>query len=591
MYEVMLDGKPLWAPGNALYCLTEAVIHSELNSSGYFDMTVPKTNPLYSQIESGVNTITIYKNGKEDWSGLVQDVTVDFNGSKAVYVVGVLTYLLRTVQPQHNFLAMVGTDEPDVTYYSTKRKIIEYLLNQHNAQIENGKRFYLGIVDDSIGNEYYELNMDFQYTWEVLKQLTSDTGYYRVRKRDDGNFWLDFVTIENYGKRSSQEIRFASNLLEYKNKMAGIDICTAVLPLGEKLENSDVKGMDAYLRINSVNDGLDYITDPTAVAKYGLIKKFVRFEGVTDPNVLLDKARKYLEEYKAGYLDFTLTAIDMSMLDANIDDYDVGDYVHCICETLDTDVWLPVQSKDTDLLKLANNKVNLSKTPRIDTLTKAAITLAPAVNENSVLEQANDYSDGIGEECNGYTDAQLSVAKAEIGELLAEKATIEELNAFKIVVSEKDKEIDDSLQKFVEETGQNFDDMLLVVNGKAAIKDLSAVSARVGSLESDHVTTKDLSAVSARVGSLESDHVTTKDLTTLEANINNKLKVGGNPASWNPQTCTTGFEKRTGTVRLNVTRKTVNGQLVVTDVSLAGTTEFMTNLSLTQNSIWFLGTK
>lgn len=58
-----------------------------------------------------------------------------------------------------------------------------------------------------------------------------------------------------------------------------------------------------------------------------------------------------------------------------------------------------------------------------------------------------------------------------------------------------------------------------VVAQKATITDLNATNIRVGSLEADHVTTAELTATNGRIGALEADHVTTEQLNATNGRV------------------------------------------------------------------------
>ena len=51
IYEVLLDGKTLYYPGDLQCAVTNAKLEQALNDSGTFECDVPASNPLYNAME------------------------------------------------------------------------------------------------------------------------------------------------------------------------------------------------------------------------------------------------------------------------------------------------------------------------------------------------------------------------------------------------------------------------------------------------------------------------------------------------------------------------------------------------------------
>lgn len=88
MYEILLDGKSLYYPGDAINAVAEAKITEELNDSGYMDILVPPINPLYNCIYERKTVITVKKDSSIIWEGEVVDISENMKKEKKLYVVG-----------------------------------------------------------------------------------------------------------------------------------------------------------------------------------------------------------------------------------------------------------------------------------------------------------------------------------------------------------------------------------------------------------------------------------------------------------------------------------------------------------------------
>lgn len=79
--------------------------------------------------------------------------------------------------------------------------------------------------------------------------------------------------------------------------------------------------MRAY-KVNSYG-----VEDPVSIVKYGRIEKIVNFDKCTDPSTLRDLGGKTLFEARMEGLDLNVTALDLSLLENNIDSPDILDMI------------------------------------------------------------------------------------------------------------------------------------------------------------------------------------------------------------------------------------------------------------------------
>ena len=74
--------------------------------------------------------------------------------------------------------------------------------------------------------------------------------------------YLDYLTDDTYGSESTQRIYFGENMLDYSDTLSAADVCSAVIPLGYRLENSadnsQIGNLEKRLTIESVNGGSDW---------------------------------------------------------------------------------------------------------------------------------------------------------------------------------------------------------------------------------------------------------------------------------------------------------------------------------------------
>lgn len=369
MYEMTLDGKDFFAPANEKYTFIQLELHEALNDAGYIEAQVPSSNPEYENIKVAQSKVELIKDGKAKFRGKVQDVSVDFSKTKHLYIVGELSYLNESVQLQQKFIGI------------SKAQVLERVLAAHNTQSE--EKFYPGLV--AINNSTVNALIDYSYTLDLIRDVVcGDAGYIKITYRN-GRREIDIVPIEAYGKQSNQYIRFGSNLLDYVEENHGSTIVTAILAKGQKLEESTTEGLDSYLTVAELNGGSPILVNLAGVNTFGYKCRIVDFD-TNDVNTLMRLGKAYLTNYQFANLTLRLKAVDLSMVDSSQDDYDMGDYVRATCEPLNMDLWLPVRSKDTNILDLAQNSIDLGLT-RSKSLTEA--TTSGLTNIIEQLPQQN----------------------------------------------------------------------------------------------------------------------------------------------------------------------------------------------------------
>ena len=232
------------------------------------------------------------------------------------------------------------------------------MIEEHNSQVEKEKQFEIGIVDiDSA--EIKTLATNYETTWDFINTnfLEKYEGYLRVRY-ENGTRYLDYV--KQYGKVSTQVIRFGENLLDFQKYVKAEDVKTAIIPIGAN---------NVTIKTASGHDGKDYVFNQEAVNLYGRIYSKVDFSDITDPNILLKKAQEYLKKSINLAITIELTAADLHMIDVDIDSIGLGDLIPCVSQyhgllsTLgDVSTYYLVNKCEIDLENPANTKITLGKT-------------------------------------------------------------------------------------------------------------------------------------------------------------------------------------------------------------------------------------
>jgi hypothetical protein len=325
----------------------------ELNKTGNFDFSILPRHPNVDVINKLKSKIEVYEDSELLFSGRSLTDEIDFQRTGQVSCEGELAFLLDSVQRAHTY----GSESSEVHKADNNIDIFKALIAEHNSQMGAEKQFTIGTIDiDSV--PITKLSTNYETTWDFINTnfIGKYPGYLRVR-HENGIRYLDYV--KQYGKVSNQVIRFGENLLDLKKYTKAENIKTAIIPLGA----------NGQTKITNINGGKDYVYNQEAVDLYGWIFEKVDFPDVVDAQTLLAKAQEYLKTCVNLAITIELTAVDLHMIDVDINAIRLGDLVPCVSQqhgllsTMgDVSTYYLVSKYEIDLENPANNKIVLGRT-------------------------------------------------------------------------------------------------------------------------------------------------------------------------------------------------------------------------------------
>ncbi|MBQ2895037.1 MAG: phage tail protein [Clostridia bacterium] len=217
----------------------------------------------------------------------------------------------------------------------TVRELLTHIVDVHNSQLESYKHFVVGEITVTDPNDNLYLGIQRKNTFETIKEKLIDNlgGELQLRVVDGINY-LDY--LERIGEQKATKIALSHNMKSIAKEKDPSDYITRLIPLGAKLSVeetiTDDEGetttqtvqTEERLEITSVNGGVNYIDDTEAIAEYGLHIGYVEWDDVTEPSILLTKARAWLADNNKVKIKYSINTLDLSLLGLDIDDFDVG---------------------------------------------------------------------------------------------------------------------------------------------------------------------------------------------------------------------------------------------------------------------------
>ena len=347
MYKVKLNDKYIYHPWDKDLQICDPKLDTELNKNGSFSFVIYPDNPLYNQLEKLKSKVHILwfdsaGNEKEIFRGRVLSEETDFNGEKTVTCEGDLAFLLDTIQRPYS-----STVSPADRF--------KQLINAHNSQVEPDKQFQIGnitMTGDSVKvteNSYPDTRTDIEN-----KLLNVYGGYIRTREQD-GKYYIDY--LKEYDDKEGQAVRYGENILDITKYIKADDIKTCIIPLGAT--NS---ATGKAITIESVNNGVDYLYDQSAVDTFGKIYGTVSFSDVESPNTLKQKGQEQVEALKNLIVSIELTAVDLKDLGYDVKEIAVGDFIPVVSLPHGINSYMQVSKKSQNLKKPEDSSIVLGST-------------------------------------------------------------------------------------------------------------------------------------------------------------------------------------------------------------------------------------
>lgn len=321
-----------------------------LNSIDSFSFSILPSNAGFNRLFDFKTLIKVYNTNKSryEFYGRVLYSSTEMNESglitKEVTCESYLGYLCDSQQ--------LYVEEQNWTVTG----LLTHILNTHNEQVEIGKEFYVGTVDVEDPNDNLYVGIQRENTWETIKKKLIETLGGEIRFRIvDGKIYLDY--LKEIGEPKTTEIALSKNMKSIVREKDPTAYITRLIPLGAKLYDDS----EERLTVEEVNGGSIYLDDEEAIEYYGVHVGYVEFDDVTDASNLLSKAQSWLESNNKVQVKYSVTALDLSLLGLDIDDFEVGNYHPLKNALLDIDDTARIIKKNIDICEEIKSTIEVGE--------------------------------------------------------------------------------------------------------------------------------------------------------------------------------------------------------------------------------------
>lgn len=391
MYTVKCDGYPLLDLRDDEFMIYDPKVKVEVNTCGEGSFEIYKDHPYFGKLKKKKSIFEVADEIGVIFRGVMTSDSMDFNNGKAVDLEGLMAFFNDSIVPAYNF-------PEDFEITDTSRNVVEiyleWLINNHNSQVQEWQRFKLGNVTVADPNNYItRSDSTLPSTWEVLKKKLFESdlgGYLCIRYEADGNY-IDY--LKEFTLYNTQDVDFGKNLLDLKHESDANETYTAIVPIGAEIEVDSGEKDDSGNAIKikkkvtlesiadgvvsddiykvTLSNGLHALYSKSGVENYGWICAPISestFDDVTDATNLKTKSVNLLSGTGIMLSDTVeIIAADSHFTDAEIRSFriyrkiNVNSKIHGIEHSFDlTKLEIPLLSPQNTKITVGESKLTLT---------------------------------------------------------------------------------------------------------------------------------------------------------------------------------------------------------------------------------------
>ncbi|KFN92453.1 tail length tape measure protein [Tetragenococcus muriaticus PMC-11-5] len=320
------NGIEIHSPYNNDLKIDSDTLKPSINEIGTFNFTIYPNNPGWGKMQP-LTTLIKVEDVPHDFvlfEGRILQPTTD-QGDDRVLSESYLcedekAYLHDSVQSWEKF-----------TGNRTAEQLFRKAIATHNEQVEDYKRFEIGIIDMPDLSDNVRFMDDTDDTFDNIsdKLLENDNigGELRIRKENNVRY-IDWV--QEVGEEKKTPIRLRKNMLDMTKELDPTEIVTKLFPRGERLEGGgdDEESQNQSkprLTIADVNDGKEYLmANEELINEFGIQGGMQTWDDITQANILKSTAQKWLDNQLVATGKFNITVLDLSLLNLDPDRFWIG---------------------------------------------------------------------------------------------------------------------------------------------------------------------------------------------------------------------------------------------------------------------------
>ena len=447
MYQIKCDDFYLYDYRMPDLIVTDPKVKMAVNTVGEASFVIHSNHPYYSKLKMLKSIFEISDDIGVIFRGRMTNNSQDFHNSKAVDLEGLMAFFNDSIVRPFKFPEDFKEDPAYISATQSGNVVgffLNWLIDNHNSQVEDFQRFKLGNVTVSDPNNYITRSESkYSSTWEILKNKLFNSalgGYLCIRYEADGNY-VDYLA--DFELTNTQEITYSENLIDLKSEFDATNTYSAIIPLGAEVETgkTDDNGepIKQTLTLSGLADGQvapdimkegDTLYSVSAVETYGWIYAPIDESTFSDVTVDRNLQTKGINLLTGDGVKLKNTiqiyAADLHFTDAEIGSFRLYRNIKVNSLPHNQEALLPLTSLEIDLFKPQNTKIVLGKVQK---------TLLEITNDR--VQGAIEYVDEVSNKLSSTADevkstmesyqTEIEQAKEKV-EIIASKTYVESSN-------------------------------------------------------------------------------------------------------------------------------------------------------------------
>ncbi|MDN6334865.1 MAG: phage tail protein, partial [Lacticaseibacillus paracasei] len=448
MYLVKIENDDkqvvIHAPDISDLKLQTGVITKPLNAIPSFEFSMLPDNPGYASVNPLKTRIQVVRKDKQK---LVFDGRV-LNPTNTMSEAGALTRSFVC----EGVLGYLHDGVPDyMTLTGTWTEVITKALANFNANIEEWKRIQPGDITTS-GNITLKTSPESDWYDTLQKLIVTDNSYdWKIRTDENSTHFLD-VKPQLGENKSSPRIELAHNIQAMTVEADPTNVISRVIPLGavKETDNTGSTADDVQTRVNLGDIGKAlYIDSPELISTFGINAGTQVYDSIKNAADLEAKGEAYLPGERPGTTKYNITALDLSTIGLDADDFESYNFYPVINPLLEVNEPLRVTNQTIDII--APEKAGLEIGDRMKRQSDFALDAVNTIRNIGQIKQMVAGQSARIELVN--TNAQAAVKAAQKAQQAVDKIQTEfsdaDINGIKISLTD----ISDKLNSLTEDIG------------------------------------------------------------------------------------------------------------------------------------------
>jgi hypothetical protein len=304
VYKIYCDGNIIHNPQALIdtLVLKDVTLDMEDNTAGTLTFTILPTHQFYGAISYFASRISVYQENVLIWKGRPNSVKPNEDLSITYTCEGMLAFFNDVLKPK-----VITNALSDQSVIAMLEDIVDEY-NERNIDENDGlDTILLGTITDydgSLANSYLPIDEEYplRSCFEALSHLISNYDLHaHITFDNDEQAYLNITAEFDPNIAPVITAKYGTNVISYDIKYDYDNLATVLYP--------EARSDQGTTTISTVNNGVGYLINQSAVDQYGWIEHTYIHDGNLTPAALKAIAQEYLDNILSIIFSFEATIL------------------------------------------------------------------------------------------------------------------------------------------------------------------------------------------------------------------------------------------------------------------------------------------